>query len=212
MKQKYYIILAVLAVLLILRFGVIPNMQGSSSSASCRQTTLNTLSDNAELIIIGRASSEQVKTESILERGTIYTYTTIEDIEVIKGDFSDSTLKTKQAYGCDPLTGYCVYTSITSPFEIGEDYLLFLKPALKFDSSRAVPPPDTSNPAPPPDTLGEKKSITQGREVEMGVFSGFSGCGGKYLLSDAISDEDIKAIVISGDEDRWQEFLTTFYK
>ena len=203
MKQKYFIILSVIAVLLLLRFGVIPNLNKSTAAADCAQTTLTSLRENADLIIIGRAAREQVKTEGLLHRGTIYTYTTIDDIKVIKGDFSESTLETKQSYGCDPLTGYCVYTSVTSPFKIGENYLLFLNPALKFDSSDVEPPPSS---------FGENKSITQGKEAEMGVFGGFSGCGGKYHLSDAISDEDIKTMVISGNEDRWREFLATLVK
>ena len=61
---------------------------------------------------------------------------------------------------------------------------------------------------PPPSTFGERGTAKPG-EIEEGVYGGFSGCGGKYLLSETISNTEVKEIVSGGDEARWQTFLGT---
>ncbi len=198
--KKYYIILGIVAVLLVLRFGVIPKLSNTQVAApSCSVTTLKNLSENASLIVIGKAVSERVQTHNFFDRGTIFTYTAIGDIDVMKGSLTGATLEAKQTGGCDLLTGYCVYTSVMSPFEIDKKYLLFLRPATKYQPTPAEPPPAS---------FGEKETKKLG-EIEEGIYSGFSGCGGKYLLSGAISSAEIKEIILSGDEARWQTFLGT---
>ena len=198
--KKYYIIVGIVAVLLILRFGAIPQLSKTQVAApSCAVTTLRNLSENASLIIIGKAISERVQTHNFFDRGIIFTYTTIGDIDVVKGSLTGVTLEAKQTGGCDLLTGYCVYTSVMSPFEIDKKYLLFLQPTMKYQ-----PTPEE----PPPSEFRDKGTTSLG-EIEAGVYSGFSGCGGKYLLSETISNAEVKEIISSGDEARWQTFLGT---
>src|SRR3972149_1057069 len=168
----FLILTVIISVLVILRLAVIPNLGTDVASSSCAFTTLSNLIDNSELIIIGTAINERVETASFFERGTLFTYTTIGDIDAVKGDLlSGTNLKAKQIGGCDTFTGYCLYTSIMSPFKIGEKYLLFLRPAMKYRPSPAEPPPSSFG-----------RNVTKELdEVEEGVYSGFSGCGGKYL-------------------------------
>lgn len=190
--------MGIVATLAILRFGIIPNLSKTQTAASCYQISLKELLENTELIIIGEAESEKVRAESFFERGTIDTYTIISDIDVVKGNLASATLEAKQTGGCDPLTGYCVYTSVMSPFEIGKKYLLFLRSAPKYQPTPVEPPPST---------FGGEGTAKSG-EMEAGVYGGFSGCGGKYLLSETISNTEVKEIILSGDEARWQTFLS----
>lgn len=201
--KKYYILVGIVAVLLIFRFGVIPKLSNTRVAApSCAVTTLKNISENASLVIIGKAISERVQTYNFFDRGTIFTYATIDDIDVVKGSLTSAILEAKQTGGCDLLTGYCVYTSVMSPFEIGKKYLLFLQPAVKYQQTSVEPPPST---------FGEKGTVKSG-EIEEGVYGGFDGCGGKYLLSETISNSEIKEIISSGDETRWQTFLGTLLR
>ena len=173
MNKKIYFVIIAIVFLIILRFGVIPNLS-KTASASCAVPTLNDLLENAKLIIVGEAIAERFQTQSFFNRGMIFTYTIIGDIEVVKGKLDKTTLETRQVYGCDILTGYCVYSSAASPFEIGKRYLLFLEPALKFQPTQAKPPPAT---------FGQNREVQDAEgEIEEGVYAGFSGCGGKYLL------------------------------
>ena len=198
--KKYFIIVSIVAVLLILRFGVIPQLSKTQVAApSCAVVTLKDVAENATLVVVGKAVSERVQTFDFFNRGTIFTYTTIGDIDVVKGSLTSATFEAKQTGGCDLLTGYCLYTSVMSPFEIGKKYLLFLQPAVKYQPTPAEPPP----------SIFEEKGTTKAGEIEKGVYSGFGGCGGKYLLDETISNTAVKEIVSSGDEARWQTFLGT---
>ena len=100
------ITIVVIGLLAVLRFGIIPNLNKRSISSSCAPTSLASLYDDANLIVIGEAISERVETESFISRGRIYTYTTIGSIDVIRGEFLNPTLDARQSYGCDPITDW----------------------------------------------------------------------------------------------------------
>lgn len=199
-KKAIFIIVIIMLFVVALRFLIIPSLSKTNAAHSCAGTTLNQLIDNSNLIIVGRATEEEVKTKGIFNP---FTYTIISEIEIMKGRLEAPTLQVKQAYGCDIVSGYCVMSSMTSKFELGNRYILFLQPSLKNTaddlSTPGIDDPSNNNPSP---------GIPY--DVEQGVYI-FSNCVGKYLLSDEIYAEQIKEIINSHNESRWVEFLQKLY-